>query len=135
MTYFPYPPAGEDIDDFTDIMSVVVWSKHLRIYLESLQQSSVIFGNRRKKIHKSGTFVWKSSVNVISLKVVKRLVFIMFHTSLLHCAHSRGNELNTRKRFHIYARPCILYVFSCQIEAVVCISLNSLNILETSNFP
>lgn len=101
-------------------------------------KSSAIFGDLRKsseKIHNSGTFVWKSSVNVISFKVVKRLVFIMFHTSLLHCAHSRGNELNTRKRFHIYARPCILYVFSCQIEAVVCISLNSLNILETSNFP
>ena len=37
----------EDIDDFTDI-KFVPRSKHLRVFLESLQQSSEIFGNFRK---------------------------------------------------------------------------------------
>ena len=46
----------EDIDDFTDIKFVLhivlkfvgVSSKHLRVFLESLRQSSTIFGHLRK---------------------------------------------------------------------------------------
>ena len=46
----------EDIDDFTDIRFVIlivlkfvgVSSKHLRVFLESIRQSSEIFGHLRK---------------------------------------------------------------------------------------
>ena len=52
----------EDIDDFTDIkfVSLIVLkfvgvsSKHLRVFLESLQEFSEILGKC------SGTFVWAS---------------------------------------------------------------------------
>ena len=52
--------TSEDIDDLTDIKFVSkivlqlvgVWSKRLRVFLESLRQSSEIFGKC------SATFVW-----------------------------------------------------------------------------
>ena len=62
----------EDIDDFGDIRFVSyivlkfvgVSSKHLRVYLESLRQSSEIFGHLRTSSEIlgkcSGTFVWSS---------------------------------------------------------------------------
>ena len=62
----------EDIDDFPDInfvslivlKFVCVSSKHLRIFLERLRESSEIFGHLREssEIHGkcSGTFVWPS---------------------------------------------------------------------------
>ena len=62
----------EDIDDFSDInfVSLIVLkfvgvsSKHLRIFLESLRESSEIFGHLREfseiRGKCSGTFVWPS---------------------------------------------------------------------------
>ena len=64
----------EDIDNFSDInfVSLIVLkfvgvsSKHLRIFLESLRESSEIFGHLREfsEIHGkcSGTFVWPSEI-------------------------------------------------------------------------
>ena len=100
----------EDIDDFTDIkfVSLIVFkcvgvsSKHLRVFLESLRESSEIFWHLRKFSEIlgkcSGTFVWPSEQLWKIFAALTREILFM---PLEHKIHKI-----------IFSPPCnILYMF------------------------